>query len=247
MQTFPVQLWDLLLIQLTNWRWAWRATIVTGLVAPALSMLAFSAFVGSDSEALGYILTGNLVMSLLFGTSNRLSSNFAFMRVTGMLDLFAALPVYRVALILASATAFLLLGLPTVLVIIALGGTILDLSLSVSPWALLVIPLIAYSLCGLGALIGTINRPLEDIAGITNLTTFMMLFIGPVMLPPERIHPLLETVGYFSPVTYAASALRHVLLDQPDHTPFAIDLLVLCAMLVGFLWWSARRMSWRQV
>ena len=86
MQPLKTQLIDLVLIQLTNWRWAWRGMIVAGLVLPLLGMLAFSAF--AENRDLGYILTGNLVMSLLFSVTSRVSGNFVFMRVNGMLDFF---------------------------------------------------------------------------------------------------------------------------------------------------------------
>lgn len=247
MQPFHIQLWDLFLIQLTNWRWSWRGSLITGLIAPVMGMLAFAAFSDSHTKSLQYILTGNLVFSLLFGTCNKVASNFAYMRTTGMLDFFASMPMYRVALILASAAAFLLLALPTLGIILLLGVLFMDVSLHLSAWLIIVVPLVGFCLCGLGALIGTLHRPLEEVTSTASLVSFMMLFFGPVMLPAERLHPILRTLGYLSPSTYAASALRNVLFAGDESISLAVDIGVLILLMVGLLWWSAKRMDWRQV
>jgi ABC-2 type transport system permease protein len=249
MQPFLNQTLDLFLIQLTNWRWSWRTAIIQGIVVPTIGLIAFSAFAGTDDMlALSYILTGNMVFSLLFGTTDRVATHFAYIRATGMLDYFASMPLYRVSLVLATASAFLLLALPSVLAVLLIGWLILDVPVSISPLIIVVIPLITFALSGLGAIIGTLNRPLEEIGSISSLVSIVMLLLGPVMLPPDRLHPALEAVGLFSPATYAASALRHVLLlDQPNPIALEVDILVLTGTMVGLLWWSGRRMQWRQV
>ncbi len=247
MQPFMMQVWDLFLIQMTNWRWSWRSALLTSAIAPLLSMVAFKAFAYDDPLALRYILTGNLVFSLLFGTSDKIATNFAYMRATGMLDFFASMPLSRVALILASAAAFLVMALPTLVVILVVGTLMLDLPLVVNGWVVVVVPLIGFSLCGLGAVIGTVRRPMQEVGSLSSLVNFVLLFLGPVMLPPERISPALRAVGYLSPSTYAASALRNTLFAHGDPIALWVDVLVLAGVMVGFLWWSARRMDWRQI
>lgn len=67
-QPLLVQIWDMFLIEMTNWRWSWRSIVIIGAVAPLLSMVALSVFArDSGAEALAYILTGNIVLSLMFG------------------------------------------------------------------------------------------------------------------------------------------------------------------------------------
>ncbi len=143
-QPFHVQLFNLTLIQLANWRWSWRGALLTGVIAPVLSTVALGTFATrSDPAALSYILTGNLVMSLLFGTLDRVAGHFAYMRIVGRLDFFATLPITRVALILATVFAFLVLALPAVILTLVAGVVILDMRLALSPWVMVVIPLTA--------------------------------------------------------------------------------------------------------
>ncbi len=245
-QPLLTQLLDLTLIQLANWRWSWRGLMLTSLIAPLLSTAAFSVFVREGADVLAYILTGNMVMSLLFGTFDRVSTHFAYMRLVGRLDFFATLPIYRAALILATVSAFLVLSLPAVLLTLLMGALLLDLSLTLSPWIVVVLPLIGIALCGLGALIGVAVRSPEEVGNLSTLLTFVLVGFGPVIIPLDRLPPLIQTLSYLSPATYAASALRQTVLEMPDRIPLAVDMLVLAGLLIGSLWLVGQRMDWRR-
>jgi len=245
-QSFPVQLWDLTLIQLANWRWSWRGMLLTSVIAPLLSTAALGTFAARDDpDTLAYILTGNVVFALLFGTFDKVATHFAYMRMVGRLDFFATLPVYRAALILATVTAFLVLALPAVAVTLLAGQAMLGLTLAPSPWLLVAVPLIGVSLCGLGALVGILVRSPEEVGSLSSLITFVLLGFGPVIIPPDRLPDIIETLSVLSPATYAASALRQTVLDMPDRIPLAVDLLVLAGFLAASLWVVGRRMDWR--
>jgi ABC-2 type transport system permease protein len=244
-QPFFVQLFDLFLIQLTNWRWSWRSMIIMGILAPVFSVGAFSAIANQDVNAVGYILTGNLVLALLLDGLNKVSSNFSYMRSAGTLDYFASLPLYRPALILATVGAFLLLSMPAVIVTLVLGQAILHIPLSISPLIMLVVPLISMSLCGLGALIGVLGRTPEEINSINLLTTFGLFGFGPILIPLDRLPPIMHTLSLLSPATYAASALRQVVLGIPDRIPLGVDMLVLGVVALVLLWFVSQRMDWR--
>src|SRR5579885_1210198 len=187
-QAVLAQLGDLLLMELTNWRWSWRTLVITGTITPLLSMLALGVFSrGSGSETAAYILTGNVVLSLMFGIMEKLQSRFMFMRITGALDYFATLPVQRYVLVLAIVLSFLVLLLPSLVVIIAVGALVLDVSLKVNALILLVIPLCAIPLSGIGALIGASARTPEEAGEISLLITFVLLGLGPVVIPADRL------------------------------------------------------------
>ncbi len=245
-QPFLVQLFDLILIQLSNWRWSWQGTIITGMISPVLSIVALGVFARNpDPTTQAYILTGNIVLSLMFENLTKVASNFAFMRATGAFSYYATLPLSRVALILATVCAFLLLSLPALAVTAGLGTLYLGIHLAPSPLLLIVIPLAAIPLAALGALIGaTVPRP-EDSGTWSLLLSVALLSLGPVVVPPDRLPAWLQTLGIFSPATYAASALRQTLLG-PITPRLLLDLLVLAAVALLLLALVARTMSWRQ-
>jgi ABC-2 type transport system permease protein len=246
MQPFLTQFIDLLLIQFTNWRWSWRSTLTINIIAPLFLIGALGAFAGADQRAsLGYVLTGNLVLTLMLQGLGQVSGYFSFMRLGGGLDYLATLPIYRAALILATVTAFLVLSLPSVTITLILGSLILGLPLTPSPMLLLVIPLISVSLSGLGGLIGLIGETPEQATSLTNILTFVLFGFGPVVIPADRLPPIVNTLSLISPTTYAASALRQVLLSQPDRLPLALDIAVLLVITVVFLWLVTERLDWR--
>lgn len=245
-QHFIVQLIDLFLMELTNWRWSWQALIINSIAAPILGIIALGSFAkGTGEDTLAYILTGNLVMSLMFGTLDKVATRFTFMKFSGALDYFATLPISREALIIATVLAFFLLSLPSLLVIILLGAFYLKLSLIISPLIILIIPLCVISLSGIGAVIGT-NAPSPEVgSSLSLLVTMILLFIGPVLIPANRLPDFLIIAGYFSPASYAASAIRQTLLGTISQQ-ILIDIFALLGFSVLSFWIARRKFNWRQ-
>jgi ABC-2 type transport system permease protein len=240
------QVVDLFSIELTNWRWSWRSMVITATLAPVFSTLALGIFArDSGSEALAYVLTGNVILSLMFGNMNSVQSHFSFMRFQGVLDYFATLPIYRPILILAVVLSFLLLSLPSLVVTFLLGSTVLGVPIVLHPLLVLVVPLSAVSLSGIGALIGTCARTPQEGDALSLTLTLGMAGLGPVVVPPDRLPRTLRVLGRLSPATYAASALRQVLLG-PVTIQILIDLAVLTAMAVLLFGVVIKTMDWRQ-
>jgi ABC-2 type transport system permease protein len=240
-----VQLLDLLLIELTNWRWSWRTTIVVDTIAPLLSMLALGVFARDRGAAtLAYVLTGNVVVALMFGTMGKVHSHVGYLRYSGALAYFATLPIRRWALVVAIVAAFLLLALPSLLVTIFGGAWLLGVALSLHPLVLVVVPLCALPLAGIGALIAVSVREPGEGNALTLLLTLLLAGTGPVVIPPDRLPPFMLTLGWLSPATYAASALRQTLLG-PVTPRLALDLAVLALIAAVLLAVVSRRLEWR--
>ncbi|NJM72401.1 MAG: ABC transporter permease [Scytonema sp. RU_4_4] len=244
--SFLVQLVDLFFMELTNWRWSWQSIVLTSFVAPMLSIIAFGSFAqGTGQETLAYILTGNLVMTLMFGNLNKMADRFSYMRFSGTLEYYATLPIRREALIIASVLSFFLLSLPALLGILGFGILFLKLSVRLNPMILLVIPLCVLPLAGLGALIGTNARTPEESGSISLLVTMVLLFIGPVIIPESRLPEIILYIGRLSPATYAASALRQTLLE-PMTRQLVIDITALVVFSLLTFWVVGQKLDWRQ-
>jgi ABC-2 type transport system permease protein len=243
---FTAQVIDLLLIELTNWRWSWRSMLIIATLAPLLSILALGVFArDAGPDALRYVLTGNVVMALMFGIMGNVQSHFNFMRVMGGLDFFATLPVSKFALILAVVLGFLLLSMPSIVVTAGMGALILDIPLALSPLVILVIPACAVPLAGIGAIIGIRGRNPQESGAINLLVTLVLAGLGPVVIPPERLPEWLVLIGRLSPATYAASALRETLLG-PVSAVLITDLLALTGFGLVSFWLVGRFLDWRQ-
>lgn len=237
--------WDLFRVQLSNWRWSWPQMVLTGMLAPVVTLGALGTFArGSGEAATGYVLTGSMTMALLFETQNKVAANFAFLRHTGAFDFYASLPVRREALVLASVAAFGLLALPALVLTAVLGVLVLDVRLSVSPLVVPAAVLAVLPFAGLGAWIGSRSRALEEASSVSLAVTLVLVALGPVTIPPELLPDWLVLVGRLNPATYASSLLRHSLLG-----PVGAGALVDAGVLVGFavlVWLLTRRhVRWR--
>ena len=240
------QIWDLFLVEMTNWRWSWRSVVMIGAVAPLLSMLALSVFArDSGLEALSYILTGNVALSLMFGLQNNIESHFVFMKMNGALAYFASLPVTKYALVLAVTLAFFVLNLPAVLLTIFVGSWLIGVPLSLHPLALVAIPICALPMAGIGSLIGAWARTPQEGGSVNLLVMFLMLGLGPVIVPPSRLPEFMQEIGRISPATYAASALRQTLIG-PVTSQIWIDLAALIVFAAIVFWFVNRLLDWRE-
>jgi len=209
--------------------------MVTGIVTPLMTVAALGAFAkGRGQDSLVYVLTGSILLSLMFENQNKVAQNFAYMKTMGTLDFLGTLPVRRYMVIMATVLAFFALSAP------ALISTLVFVSWLI----LLVIPLCVLSLAGIGAVIGIVTRTQEESSSLTLLVTMILVFFGPVIIPANRLPGWLLAASHLSPTTYAASALRQVLVG-PVTGRIWIDLLVLLALTGITLWFAGSRMQWK--
>lgn len=247
MQPYMTQMADVFIIQLTNWRWSWMGAMLIGIVSPLVLIVMLGSFAPpDDAEALAYILTGNMVLALLLDGLSKTANHFMYMRTNGQLEYYATLPIHRSVLILSTVLAFLVLSLPTVVGTLLFGGLLLGVDFNFNPLIFVVIPLVVFSLSGLGALIGLLGRTPDQVGSLNLLVTLVFFGFGPVLIPPSRLPDVVEVLSLASPATYAASAFRHVVLGLPEAIPLWLDMLVLTLFGLLCLVGVTRLLDWRK-
>lgn len=215
-------------------------------LTPALGLLGLGVFArDAGPEAIVYVMTGNVVVGLLFGAMDAVHSHITFLRFDGAMDYFATLPIRKSLWIMAMTASFLLISLPSVLMTLVLGPLLLDVRLHPTPLLILIIPLCALSLSGIGALLGLVGSTRGQSLNLGFLLTLAMTALGPVIVPPDRLPGILRAVGIFVPSTYAASAFRQTLVG-PVTPRLALDIAVLGAITIASLTLVNRKMVWRQ-
>ena len=220
--------------------------IVLGMAVPLGTIVALGAVAGDRRpEDLERILVGAVVIAVMFENQNKVANHFSFMRLGGMLDYFGTLPIRRWALILAVVLSFFALSLPALGVTLVAGTLILDVPLSLSPLLAVVLPLAAASMAAVGALVGVTARNSAEANAVSLLIAFLMAGLGAVVLPPDRVPEIAVHLGWLSPATYAASALRETMIG-PVTTRFVVDVAALVAFTVVTFWITSRKMDWRQ-
>ena len=102
-------------------------------------------------------------------------------------------------------------------------------------WALApTIALGALSLSGIGAILGCKARTPQEAGAFSLVATLVLVSLGPVVIPPDRLPSVILWLGQLSPATYAASALRQAMLG-PIGPGIWRDLAVLTLFAIGSL------------
>jgi ABC-2 type transport system permease protein len=228
---FPRAVWILFLVQLSNWRWSWRAMVITGMVAPTLSLAAMGVFAkDSGGQAVHQVFVGSLTLALLFETQNKVAANFAFMKFNDAFDFYAALPVRPQALIVATAAAFTLLALPALVCTTLFGVLILGLKVSLSPLVVPVLLAVVLPFVGIGAWIGSRAKSLDEASSLSLLSVLVMVSLGPVAVPAHLLPDFMVWIGWANPAFYASSLLRQVFFGPVGGTT-----VVYFGVLLGYL------------
>jgi len=216
------------------------------MITPVAAMIALAAFSGRGSAAQDdRLLVGTLILALLFQNQSQVAGNFSFMKVNGTLDFFATQPVRRSLLAISTVCAFFVISIPALIVTVTVGTILLHIDLSVSPLLLLVVPLCIVPAAGIGAIIGSLTSTIEESSSISLVVTFLLTGCGPVLFPASHLPAFVRAIGVINPATYAAAALRAVLIG-PVNAKLPEDLLVLAAFGLAAVLGLLRLMPWRQ-
>jgi ABC-2 type transport system permease protein len=224
----------------------WIGMLISLTVALNLGMVfTFSFISGSRDPALGmYVVPGAAIMALVTLGVSLVASDLAQQRRSGAIQYYAALPISKTAYILAMVTANGVAALPGVLITVLAGGWLYNLPFVFNPLVLIVIPLSAISLAGLGATIGLGIKNWRVVGMVAQLTMFFIMFFAPVMIPVERLPGFLQFTGWLLPPTYAARAFRAA-LSPGFSMETLMDLGILAAFALGSLFLVSRTLEWR--
>lgn len=236
--------WDLLLIQLANWRWSWPATLINGLLVPLTALFFLKAAAGDNLASAEFLVSGNIVISLIFTTMYGTSARFSFMRTFGVLDYYATLPVSKILLVLSVNTGFLILTLPSSLLTILIAQ-LFGLHFQLNLFFFLIVPLASFSLSAVGAFVGVAAPNFDTANTITGILQFLFMGGGPILIQAERLPDFVNVLGRLLPSTYAAEALRYSLTGTYDLS-FLGDLAFLVAFDFLAMLFVARKMEWRR-
>jgi len=179
-------------------------------------VVGFGYFIHNVSERQALFLTtgtatNTLVTVALVGLPQVLSQS----KAQGRLDYLLSLPISRELYLAAQVTYVVITALPGVVFAVVFGAWHYDLSLSVDPLVLVVVPLTMLSLAGVGVAIGLLSPHPNVTNAFSNLAIFYVLLFAPILIPKEQLPALLRHIATVLPTTYAADAMRGALTDLP--------------------------------
>src|SRR5262249_46284122 len=155
----------------------WLGTLTISTLFPLALVFGMGRVGGARSpDELTYVVSGSVVVALTTMGVTALAQGLAGAKERGELLYYASLPISKASFVAAMVGAKLVMQAPGVVVALVGGSLLHGLPLRPSPAALLVIPLAALSLCGVGAALGLLSPSNQAANALSQLVLFVVLF-----------------------------------------------------------------------
>ena len=232
-------------VLLAEYRSTWFFHAFFSLLLPVGLVYFFttlSSDIGRDRAI--YLVGSNLATSIAFGPASMTITKIGWGRHNREFDYWAALPVPKVALVLALVSVALLFAIPGVAGTYVVGCLLLGLPLGGGLAFVPLVPLAALSLAGFGAFLGTYAKDGPTAGILANLLIGFVTFLSPMAVPAAELPAPLRLIAPLAPTTHAADAFRAALGGRLGPA-FATDTVLLAVFAVAFLWLVHHRLDWR--
>ncbi|QQE72808.1 ABC transporter permease [Brevibacillus composti] len=234
----------LLSLLITDYRSAAPFLVLIGLALPTGFLWILRSYVGTGEEAL-WLLAGNIVMSVCFGSVSFAIQRTALMKVEGELDYYASLSVKKTAFIAATFVESIIFAIPALTSSLVLGYFLLDIPAQKLVMCIPLALLAASSLTIVGSTIGSYAKTMAHFAVLSYLPYLLVIFFSPVLLPYEMLPFFMKVTSFLFPTGQAALVLSGVLHQQYD-TTFWILIGALCLWLIIAISIALRKLDWRE-
>ncbi|MFC4099489.1 ABC transporter permease [Paenibacillus xanthanilyticus] len=232
-------------IQFATIRNSWVWIIVMATLIPMTTIIFMRFFITDPSyENIVQILAGNLLFGIIVMGLNGLGQEISFQKHQDHFTFYASLPISKFNFVLANMIRGLMSTVPSFVILLFLGQWMFDVTLHMTPALPLVALLCLTSVVGVGIILGFWS-PSHQLTNILCQALMMLItFLSPVMVTADQLPTVVQWISYALPTTYAADAMRQVLLHGWT-TGVLIDCLVMLAFSVLSLFIVSRLVSWR--
>ena len=199
--------------------------LVTATLLPVVILVLDRYFVGgaiavSGNSYVNYLVAGFFVVAIMLGSGST-GVGMATDLQGGLVDRFRSLPMAKSAILTGRTLADFLRSICIVFVILAVGlligfrpeGTVLD-------WvaALGLLLLIGFVFSWLFALFGLVIHSPEAVQSAVLICTLPLLFVSNALAPPSTMPAWLGAFAEHQPLSVFITAVRGLVLNQPDAT-----------------------------
>lgn len=218
--------------------------IAVAMLAPLGMMLMISFAAGVTEAAKINYLVGAVVFSLSLSGINGIGQEIAHDRLLGTLKWFITSPIHPISYVGGLLIPYLVAGFFNSTVILFIGKFIWNAELTLHPLLLVIFALCILSLLGVGVLIGSYSKTPAQAYGLTNIVSFITVFLSPVYYPMDALPPLLRPIAHILPTTYAAEVLRNML--KGAFVNIFENALILAIVSIALITVGISKIRWRE-
>jgi ABC-2 type transport system permease protein len=183
-----------------------------------------------------FVAPGIMAMVVMMSLMTGLPHAISYEKDMGTLDGMLVAPTSRWAIIFGKVSSqsirgliqgFVILGLAVLLFGVTIHGSIL--------LVVLLIMLTVFSFVGLGILITSFADKEETATMVMMTFMFPMMFLSGVFFPIQQMPDFMQTIANFLPLTYAANAMRKVMVLGAGPSAIFTDVLILAVFGIVLL------------
>jgi ABC-2 type transport system permease protein len=178
-----------------------------------------------------FIAPGLMAMTVMMSVMTGLPAAISHEREVGTLDGMMVAPVNRLAVILGKTLAQTARGILQGSVILALAVILFGITIRGSILLIFALLLLGvFSFVGLGVVITSFAKDQETAMMVMMALMFPMMLLSGVFFPIQQMPWYMQNISQVLPLTYAATALRKVMVLGASISMIATEL----AVLIGF-------------
>ena len=172
----------------------------------------------------GDLFIPGFAVYFVFTLANGVAATLLYERQEGTLRRMLSAPISRAQILCGKMLARGFIGLIQTAVLFAIGKVVLHLTFTWSdlPAVSLIAIAVVFASTGLGLLIATFGKTMEQIQGMTTMALLVMGFISRTLIPRAFLPPVLQKMSYITPHAWALQAYQDVMLR---HLPITATLL----------------------
>jgi ABC-2 type transport system permease protein len=209
-------------VRTTTLRYVLRArsqpdVIIGSVLMPVIFVVLFGYVFGSAIHVAGghyrtYLMSGLFAQTALFSSSS-VAVAVATDMSEGVIDRFRTLPIARSAVLLGRTISTVIIGLPSLAVMITCAlivGWRPDAGLASAVAGFALLSLFGFAMSWVGALVGMVARSPQAADALSMLPAFVLGFVSNVFVPTAGLPAWLRVVAEWNPLSAVVAAARQM-------------------------------------
>ena len=185
---------------------------------------------GYGRRGIDYLLPAIIAMAIFQGATMNLGRAIAGEKKDGSLTRVFLTPTSNTTIVLGTQLFYLLLEVVRSSMMIVVAVLLFSVSISGSVVDIIaIIAIFAIGTTGVGMVLSVLTNSQEQYMALSMLVSMPIMFLSGVFFPVQTMPPILQGVAQFLPVTYAADALRGVMVKGFTLYQVMPDLLAMIA------------------
>jgi ABC-2 type transport system permease protein len=186
--------------------------------------------VSGNPSYFDFIAPGMMALTVMMSVMTGLPAAISQEKEIGTMDGMMVAPINRLSIILGKALGQTIRGLIQGMIILALAVTLFGVTIHGSiPLVFGLLLLGVFAFVGLGVVITSVAKDQETATMMMMTLMFPMMFLSGVLFPIQQMPWYMQAISKFLPLTYAADALRKVMVLGAGIPAISTELIILIA------------------